>query len=151
MSYDTYIEVDTGGPEPMSEWIGNYTSNVSGMWSKSLTAAMQHVPHARKYAGTDDRRMIARYGHEINYVNGTKGKRVVRTDRLCLRDLDGAQASDLIPLLAAAVAWGFDHLDDLRERNPENGWGNAEGAITYLLDIKQACEAHPRATFRVSS
>lgn len=41
MSYDVslYIDVDTGGPEPHRYYpadIGNYTSNVSGMWTKAL-------------------------------------------------------------------------------------------------------------------
>lgn len=39
MSYDVYLMIDTGAPE--DEWptaieIGNYTSNVSGMWRKAL-------------------------------------------------------------------------------------------------------------------
>ncbi|MGA4964473.1 hypothetical protein [Streptomyces pseudogriseolus] len=41
MSYDIalYLQVDTGGPEPIDYCaadIGNYTSNVSGMWTEAL-------------------------------------------------------------------------------------------------------------------
>ncbi len=37
MSYDISMWIDTGGPEPAYVCeIGNYTSNVSGMWWKAL-------------------------------------------------------------------------------------------------------------------
>lgn len=37
MSYDTWMTIDTGGPEPVIvEEIGNMTSNVSPMWTKAL-------------------------------------------------------------------------------------------------------------------
>lgn len=37
MSYDAYLKIDTGGDEPATVCdIGNYTSNVSGMWRKAL-------------------------------------------------------------------------------------------------------------------
>ncbi|MFJ4418247.1 hypothetical protein [Streptomyces sp. NPDC088925] len=41
MSYDIHLEIDvrTGGPEPYRAYpadIGNYTSNVSGMWTEAL-------------------------------------------------------------------------------------------------------------------
>jgi hypothetical protein len=41
VSYDIalYLQVDTGGPEPIDYCaadIGNYTSNVSGMWTEAL-------------------------------------------------------------------------------------------------------------------
>lgn len=37
MSYDIYLQMDTGGPEPVDVCdVGNYTSNVSPMWSLAL-------------------------------------------------------------------------------------------------------------------
>ena len=37
MSYDLYLRIDTGGEEPATvHSVGNYTSNVSGMWSQAL-------------------------------------------------------------------------------------------------------------------
>lgn len=37
MSYDIWLEIDTGGPEPATvDEVGNYTSNVSGMWKDAL-------------------------------------------------------------------------------------------------------------------
>lgn len=37
MSYDVYLMLDTGAPDPVSVVeIGNYTSNVSAMWREAL-------------------------------------------------------------------------------------------------------------------
>lgn len=152
MSYDFSGRVDTGGDEPhyiepffddehpalsgdgMAGNVmvtgrgyarcGNYTSNVSGMWSKCLTAAMRIEPDCGDYGATDG--------------------------QLWLRDLDGWKLADIQPLLAAAVEWGIGHLDELAEDNPDNGWGNAEGAVTYLWDIQRFAEQHPKATLSLS-
>lgn len=180
MSYDFYIGVDTGGEEEhyvepyfdddlpaldgqggggMTAVVtnkgyarcGNYTSNVSGMWRKCLTGALDSHPDARAWIGDDDRLSIERYGPTFNGAGGTVIEREVATDALCLRDLAGKRAEDLVPLLTAAVAWGIEHLDELRADNPDNGWGDAEGAITYLWDIQRMCERHPHGTLRISS
>jgi hypothetical protein len=52
---------------------------------------------------------------------------------------------------AGAVKWGITNLGELRAENPENGWGDAEGAVTYLWDIQRMCEAHPKARLVISS
>lgn len=147
MSYWTYVDIDTGGPEPLSVDIGNMTSNVSGMWAKSLTAALESVPALTYLKGADARRMVSERPDVAYYRDNL----AAFEERLSLRDLAGHSARELVPLLEAAVAWGFEHLNDLREDNPSNGWGSAEGALTYLLDIKNACEAHPIGVLSVSS
>lgn len=152
MSYDFAVEVDTGGPrrlhvEPAFSdthprlaadgmagtalataegytRIGNYTSNVSPMWTRCLTAALQ-----------------------AKQPTGYEG----RVADVTLGGLAGKCCGDIAPLLVAAVEWGIDHLDELRELNPDNGWGNAEGAVTYLWDIQRMCEAHPNAYLYISS
>jgi hypothetical protein len=182
MSYDFYMAIDTGGEEPhwiepffsdglpalMSDGVagtavltatgyarcGNYTSNVSGIWSKCLTAAMKQTPIPgrlrpwrrrtwKAWAGDDDRWRRENYPAQKD--------RPINTERMCLLDLQGKPADQIAPLLRAAVDWGIEHLDELREMNPENGWGDAEGAVTYLWDIQRMCEQHPRATLRISS
>lgn len=147
MSYWTYVDIDTGGPEALSVEIGNMTSNVSGMWAKCLTAATETVPAFASLKGADARRMLAERP-ELDYY---RDNLAAFEERLSLRDLAGHSARELVPLLEAAIAWGFEHLDDLREDNPDNGWGNAEGALLYLLDIKNVCEAHPIGKLVVSS
>jgi hypothetical protein len=147
VSYWTYLDIDTGGIEPLSVEIGNMTSNVSGMWSKCLTAALDTESALAHLKGADARRMVLERPDVAYYRDNL----MAFEERLSLRDVAGQRAADLVPLLVAAVAWGFEHLDDLRDDNPENGWGNAEGALTYLLDIKDACAAHPTGILVISS
>jgi hypothetical protein len=146
MSYDFYIAVDTGGPEPhyIDHPEGNYTSNVSGMWAKCLTAALDDAPDALAFCGSDARDLLTRRPDLSDRVS-------VQLDRLCLRDLHGKEARTLIPVLTAAVKWGWAHLDELAEGNPENGWGNADGAMKYLNTILTMCEAHPLGRLEISS
>lgn len=69
-----------------------------------------------------------------------------------INDLDGKLAGEMIPRLRAAV----DHMVHTENRaayeamNPSNGWGSHEGATRFLLAILANCEAHPKATIRVS-
>lgn len=51
MSYDVYLEIDTGAPEddwPTAVEIGNYTSNVAPMWAHALNGVrlrdFHHAP-----------------------------------------------------------------------------------------------------------
>lgn len=153
MSYDFAARIDTGGPdahfiEPFFDDVhpafgsdgmagnvmmtatgyarcGNYTSNVRGMWAKCLTAAAQQLGKPYTDWQGDD-------------------------PILTLRGLAGKRLGDLAALLAAAVEWGVEHIDVLSEDNPANGWGNAEGAVTYLWDIQRFCEQHPNADLYIS-
>lgn len=44
MSYDGWLVIDTGGPEPAEvAELGNYTSNVAPMWHKALVAAGEDI------------------------------------------------------------------------------------------------------------
>lgn len=44
MSYDGWLQIDTGGPEPASvAELGNYTSNVAGMWALALREAGEDI------------------------------------------------------------------------------------------------------------
>lgn len=40
---------------------------------------------------------------------------------------------------------------EYRQMNPANGWGNYEGAITFLENLKIACRLHPESTVYVVS
>lgn len=181
MSYDFYISVDTGGPERhyiepyfsdehpavrahVAENVlvtdqgyarcGNYTSNVSGMWAKCLTAALERVPEARKWIAADAKAFNASGRTCSRLVDGEWQRNVPMpesADTLCLRDLHGQLCDQLAPLLAAAVEWGVEHLDELHEMDPDNGWGDADGAVTYLWDIQRMCEMHPKGRLEISS
>lgn len=154
MSYDFWMEIDTGGSQPYCieprfndvhpafacdgmagnvlvtmegySRCGNYTGNVSPMWKRCLSVAYPQSPVSgitplAKWCGT-----------------------------VALWDLASHRGEEVAPLLAGAVRWGIEHIDKLRLMNPPNGWGNAEGAITYLWDIQRMCERHPKATLRIS-
>lgn len=107
MSYDLDLRIDTGGEHPVTVHdVGNYTSNVSGMWTKALGFP--------------------------------------------LADLDGRLAADAIPDLRRA-AWAMaNNPDTYRAMNPENGWGDYEGARDYLVQLLEGCLAHPKTTIGVS-
>lgn len=106
MSYDIWLEIDTGGPEPATVCeIGNYTSNVSGMWRDALGRS--------------------------------------------LGDYHGAPCSEA----AGPILRGIERMrtDPARYEamNPENGWGDYEGALKYLERLYEACTQHPKATIAI--
>lgn len=67
-----------------------------------------------------------------------------------LSDLADANAGDSLPALQQAVAAMEADPDKYRAMNPGNGWGNYEGALDYLRDLRDACAAYPNATIHIS-
>ena len=132
---------------------GNYTSNVSGMWAKCLTAALDAVPTARRWIDADAIAFNASGRTCSRLIDGEWQRDVGMplTGDLRLRDLNGLRMGDIAPVLHAAVAWGVEHIDVLREDNPDNGWGNAEGAVTYLWDLARYCDEYPDSDLYISS
>lgn len=66
MSYDLYLQIDTGSTEPATiRDIGNYTANVSGMWAEALGYPLADL-HGRTAADaiTDLRLAVARMAGE---------------------------------------------------------------------------------------
>jgi hypothetical protein len=134
VSYDFYIEMDAGGPEPLcldpdfgqvelpdrvkavvgDERIGtNYTSNVWRMWDEAL--------------GTANDSMSALY------------------------HLSGEVCGDIVEQLERAVDDMIARPDFYRQWNPANGWGDYEGALRYLAGIEAYCRAYPKARLRISA
>lgn len=109
MSYDVYIEIDTGGPEPAILCDDmNYTFNCSPMFRDALG------------------------GNGIN-------------------DLHDKACGDAIPMLRRAVADMEDRPAHYKKMNPDNGWGDYSGALSFLRAILDRCVQHPKATVRVSA
>lgn len=51
MSYDIYLEVDTGGEEPVEVWWRNHTSNTASMWvAAGCDLALYHGKTATELA-----------------------------------------------------------------------------------------------------
>ncbi|MEV7014073.1 hypothetical protein [Streptosporangium sp. NPDC051022] len=110
MSYDIWLEIDTGAPEdelPMVVEIGNYTSNVWPMWMEAL--------------------------------NGVR-----------LAEFHRAPCSEAAGPLAEAVTRMEATPAIYQAMNPENGWGNYEGALAYLRRLAEACAKHPKCRIYIS-
>lgn len=121
MSYDTYMTIDTGGGEQAEVAdIGNYTSNVAWMWHRSISEAMGAA------------------------TPGDKGAEIA------LYDLEGKTGEELAPILTKALECMLEHQTEMRAKEPDNGWGNFEGAYEYLRAIRDACARHPKAQLHVS-
>jgi hypothetical protein len=111
VSYDFWLEIDTGDPEPhVIDSDLNYTSNVHPMWDLAL-----------------------------------KGQAVEG-----VAEMHGLIAGDCVGSLRGAVAEMDRHPLTFAAMNPENGWGDANGAREFLERMASACAAHPKATVAVS-
>ncbi len=66
-----------------------------------------------------------------------------------VRGLNGKLAGDCIPLLQHAIQVMKDDSKLMRDMNPENGWGNYEGALKWLEKMLGACLEHPKTTMRI--
>jgi hypothetical protein len=104
MSYDVWLEIDTGAEEPVTIAEFNYTTNCARMW---------------RHAGID------------------------------LRECKGAPCTEAAGPIADAVRRMEADPDTYKAMNPENGWGDYEGAMKFLRDIADACARHPKAQLGV--
>jgi hypothetical protein len=59
------------------------------------------------------------------------------------------KAIDAIDLLYKGVIEMENNPDKYKSMNPENGWGNYEGALEYLKELLNACVKNPNATIQV--
>ena len=110
MSYDVWLEIDTGGEHPHSlTECYSPTYNLGPMFRLALSGDEQ-------------------------------GEGVP--------DWNGMFASELISKLREAIAAMEDDPAKFKRLNPENGWGNYEGALNFLSEILRQCIQHPKATVR---
>jgi hypothetical protein len=63
--------------------------------------------------------------------------------------LDGVLASDAIPILEQAITALEADPAHFKAMEPENKWGNYEGAVEYLKTILAGCQEHPKATIHI--
>jgi hypothetical protein len=64
-------------------------------------------------------------------------------------ELNHYGAAELAPRLKRGCAHMIDNPQEYEELNPENGWGDAKGALKFLQDILALCEAHPFARLEI--
>ena len=63
-----------------------------------------------------------------------------------LNSLNGLRAKFAINFLDSAIAYMTNYKQEYITLNPANGWGDYEGALQVLVELKQACEDHPTCT-----
>lgn len=67
-----------------------------------------------------------------------------------LDEFHDAPCSEAAGLLAAGIQRMEADPEKYRAMNPSNGWGDYEGALTYLRGIAEACANHPKCSIWVS-
>ena len=63
--------------------------------------------------------------------------------------LEGKKCKRLIPLLKGGIANMENNPDVYKRMNPENGWGDYEGALDFLRKIFNKCNEYPNYKVRV--
>ena len=58
--------------------------------------------------------------------------------------------ADAAPLLNDAIKDMAAHPQKYEPMAPENGWGSYDGALNYLIRIREMCMEHPLATIGMS-
>lgn len=65
--------------------------------------------------------------------------------------LDGLSAPAAAAILAHCIDAIERDADDLRKREPANGWGSVDGLVRdFLRPLLERCRQHPRCTVRVT-
>jgi hypothetical protein len=73
--------------------------------------------------------------------------------KLGIRDLlytGQPRAGDLVEPLTLAIRAMRDDWPAFAALNPSNGWGSADGALRFLVELRDACEANPELSLEAS-
>ena len=124
MSYDTHVAIDTGSGLVVVASAGSYTSNVGPMFYAVLPGPYEG---GGRYDGEG----------ESEPRGGLPG-------------LSGLTCQQAAEILREGVKQMAGRRKEMLRLNPENGWGDYEGALRYLRDCLEVCERHPLATFCVN-
>lgn len=73
----------------------------------------------------------------------------LRDDDTGIRALNGMLGREAYELLGEAIRYMHEHAGELRELNPDNGWGDYEGALSLLQRISGWCAEAPDARLTV--
>lgn len=69
---------------------------------------------------------------------------------MAIQDTDGWLAAAAQPVFAKAAEHMSAHAGEYLPLNPENKWGNYEGALEFMRACADTCAKHPKATVRWS-
>lgn len=67
-----------------------------------------------------------------------------------LLELDGVEVNIITPILLKGVEDMVNNKEEYLKLNPENGWGNYEGALEYLQKLLAECLKFPTAKIEVN-
>ena len=67
-----------------------------------------------------------------------------------IQDTDGMTGEAALPVLKDALMHMLRNPAEYEAMNPENGWGDYEGATEFMWKCVQACAKHPKAVIRWS-
>lgn len=67
-----------------------------------------------------------------------------------LYNSDGKLAKDIVGNLIFGLKKMLDNPDKFKKLNPENGWGDYDGAVKVLNEIISACNEYPDAEISIS-
>lgn len=130
MSYDFWIEMDAGGDHPLTV-DPDFCSDVK-------------LPERVRAIVGDDARIGSNYTSNV-------WKMFKAALGIGLPDLAGRRCGDIADQIAGAVDAMLHRPDLYRQWEPGNGWGDYEGALTYLAGIEAFCRAYPNATLGISA
>lgn len=116
MSWDAWVEIDTGNGETLAAGDLNYTHNCNEMMRRALDAVGELAPLGE---------------HQLYALDGTS----------C------AKAADILG--RALHWWEQQPREFFKQFEPENGWGDADGAYRFWSAVKALCLKHPKATLRL--
>jgi hypothetical protein len=115
VSFTLWLEgSDVDSPE-----VGNITYNVDPMFALALSG---DGSTAGCWTGAD----------VVFHLNTPAMKRFL-----------GRRAGDCIEPLRAACAHMASHPSTYAKLNPDNGWGDSDSALLYLVHFLRACEGSP--------
>ena len=60
-----------------------------------------------------------------------------------IRVLNGKSAMDAMLILTPVINYMENHREELEKLNPSNKWGDFDGALEFLQNIKKDCEQYP--------
>jgi len=69
---------------------------------------------------------------------------------LDIRSLDGLKGKYVSPVLQMAISRFIENYRKMVKLNPRNNWGDALGALLFLIRIFSACKRWPNAKIRIT-
>ena len=67
-----------------------------------------------------------------------------------LYNSDGLHAIEISDKLSKGIQDMESKPDEYKLLNPENEWGNYDGALKFLIEFYEACQEHPKSIIGVS-